>query len=280
MAAAAWLAVARRCRQQASAAMMVLPEHEPEPEPDPASSAIRSAAGLGEPTGSFGNVTIKTRELHHVTGAPAAPLADVTAAGAAAEAAVVGPCVALCGVVNPVNIGSTYRLMACMGFRTLRRIAGASDLSAVQTLGHAPSKQKLRSTSKSCERHVDTHSPMALDEFLSELRQSDSSSTELPNRLPIVAIETASGAVDIHSFSWPRDCTLMVGGESDGIPVSLVQELRPGYDHLVIIPMCGPHKSLNVATALAMAMFSYRGQHPGGCAPSDGSHLDLALHGS
>ena len=49
----------------------------------------------------------------------------------------------------------------------------------------------------------------------------------------------------------------------------VIQRLRPGFDALVIIPMAGPHKSLNVATALAMAMFSYRSQWPGTALPMD-----------
>lgn len=264
-----------------------------------AGGAMAAAPGLGpeqeqeqeQPPG-WGSVTIRTMDLHEHARA-------LLASRATAEPNVAGPCVALCGVVNPLNIGSTYRLMACLGFLTLRRIAGESEHSAAVTLGHAPSKQKLRSTSKSCERHVHTHPPMALPDFLAELQRCDGGggggggcgSAEgggsdsdnggvgvgggegqppraapllLPARPPIVAIETASGAVDIHGFRWPRECTIMVGGESDGIPASVVQRLRPGYDHLVIIPMCGLHKSLNVATALAMALFSYRGQHPGG----------------
>jgi tRNA G18 (ribose-2'-O)-methylase SpoU len=218
---------------------------------------------------SFGRVTVTTRDFHHhQPGAAGGAQPGRGTAGivvdecAAAEAvAAPGPCVIACGVVSPVNIGSTYRLMACLDFRSLRRVAGDTAASATQTM-QTPNKQKLRSTSKSCEAHVQTADPMALPDFLDELRRGNGA-PGTPDRLPIVAIETASGAVDIHSFAWPAQCSIMVGGESDGIPPSVVELLRPGHDHLVVIPMPGPHKSLNVATALAMALFSYRGQHPG-----------------
>ena len=61
----------------------------------------------------------------------------------------------------------------------------------------------------------------------------------------------------------------MVGAEGTGIPVAVIDCLRPGFDHLVIIPMPGPHKSLNVAMSMGMSLFSYRAQWPGQNKPMD-----------
>ena len=38
--------------------------------------------------------------------------------------------------------------------------------------------------------------------------------------------------------------------------------LRPGHDHFVVIPMPGPHVSLNVAMALGIALYEWRRQCP------------------
>merc|ERR1712194_374128 len=81
-------------------------------------------------------------------------------------------------------------------------------------------------------------------------------------RPPIVAIETASNAESLFSFCWPERCSIMVGSEGTGIPGKIVRRLRQGYDRMVIIPMPGPHKSLNVSHALGMALFDYRRQWP------------------
>ena len=83
-------------------------------------------------------------------------------------------------------------------------------------------------------------------------------------RLPIIAIETATSAVPLNDFKFPERCAIMVGSEGNGIDPRVCKLLRPGYDAFVIIPMVGPHKSMNVATALGVALYEYRRQWPEG----------------
>ena len=82
------------------------------------------------------------------------------------------------------------------------------------------------------------------------------------DRPPIIAIETATSAVDITKFVFPRDCFIMVGSEGSGIDPKILRAMAPGYDQLVYIPMHGPHHSLNVAMALNVALYEWRRQHP------------------
>ncbi len=68
---------------------------------------------------------------------------------------------------------------------------------------------------------------------------------------PIVALETSLGSVDLREAQWPRECALMVGSESYGLP----DEALALCQFTIHIPICGPLKSLNVSHALAIAMF-------------------------
>ena len=116
-------------------------------------------------------------------------------------------------------------------------------------------------SSKGCDVHVNRRRYL-LDDYLAYLDESGPGT-----RPPIVAIETASSAVNIHTFRWPEHCSIMVGNEGTGIPTKVVKKLHFGYDKLVIIPMPGPHKSLNVAMSLGMAVFDYRKSWPGSNLP-------------
>lgn len=89
-------------------------------------------------------------------------------------------------------------------------------------------------------------------------------------RLPLVAVETAEGAVPLPSFSFPRDCVVVAGAEGSGIDLRLLRKLQPCYDSIVYIPMPGGHKSLNVAEAVTCAVYEYcRQWPPGGARPED-----------
>ena len=150
------------------------------------------------------------------------------------------------------NIGSTYRLMACLNFTEMVHVGTAGALGAGNLAA---------ASSKGCEMFVNRQQYL-LAEYLAYL------GTHGPaNRPPIVAVETASTAENIHTFDWPEDCSIMVGNEGTGVPTKVLKTLHPGYDKLVIIPMSGPHKSLNVAMALGMALFAYRRQWPGATLP-------------
>jgi len=177
------------------------------------------------------------------------------------------PGVILCLLSSPRNVGSVLRQMACLRFGSLVLVGDSPLHCCVAGTGRMSSKgpllTKVNATSKGCGRFVQRiQQPLPI--FLSYLERTGQGSRD-----PIVAVETSHSAVDINSFKWPERCHIMVGSEGGGISKKVMQGLRPGFDSVVIIPMAGPHKSLNVSTALAMAMFSYRSQWPGTALPMD-----------
>jgi len=174
----------------------------------------------------------------------------------------------LCGVTGASNVGSVYRVMACLKFKNLLHVGGHAllDLETPSGENHITSRKCVEhrrmlanATSRGCDVHVN-YSYQTTQEFLTYLESHGPKADQCIYRDPIVVLETSVEAESIHSFNWPRRCQIMVGGESHGVPQSVLKRLRPGFDHIVMIPMPGPHRSLNVAMALGMAAFSYRGK--------------------
>ncbi len=68
-----------------------------------------------------------------------------------------------------------------------------------------------------------------------------------------IALETGEDAVPIWDFDWPERAALVVGNEVEGVsPVVL-----NGCRKKICLPMYGYKASLNVTTALGVAMFEY-----------------------
>ena len=204
-------------------------------------------------------------------------------------------------LTKPANLGSIYRLMACFGCGTLRHVHRASAappvwadrhrMAAIKALSRGCDAlavrelvpmdaflRELKGTREALLRGA-TNTSVDADDAVAppsakRARSStwatatapttaaSSSSPPTPPRPPIVAIETATGAVDITGFDFPRECTIMVGSEGSGIDPKVLRAMAPGYDRLVYIPMHGPHHSLNVSQAVAIALYEYRRQHP------------------
>lgn len=66
---------------------------------------------------------------------------------------------------------------------------------------------------------------------------------------PIVTLETAENALELHRYSFPETFTLAVGNEEYGCS----EELLRISDQILVIPMRGHKNSLNVANAFAIA---------------------------
>ena len=182
------------------------------------------------------------------------PSETITAAATAATAATTASCTG-CGVITcdlekPGNAGSICRLLSNFS-------AVGSSLTHVHSLAPETQSRLLRSSAMQlAARHSDaklTRRALPLADFLSSI-------AHWPR--PIVAVETAAGAVDIHTFTFPRRCDVLVGGETRGIHPSILAALRPGVDAIVFIPMPGFAHSMNVATATCVALYEHRKQHP------------------
>lgn len=155
------------------------------------------------------------------------------------------------GVNDPNNVGSMFRLMGCFGLDQLLHVYSATEPPLWTDVHRAAA---MKATAQGCEQHV-RRQIVPVNDLLQQLAKAD--------RPPVVAIETATDAQSLCTFEFPESCAIMVGSESHGIQASVVRALRPGFDSFVVIPMCGPHVSLNVATALGMALYEYRRQWPG-----------------
>jgi tRNA G18 (ribose-2'-O)-methylase SpoU len=155
------------------------------------------------------------------------------------------------GLTDPSNLGSIFRLMGCFGLNELLHVH--KDNHDPPLWDDVPLTSLIRTSAKGCEQHVQrtfaTNSELCM--YLAE-----------EDRAPVVAIETAEFAESMHTFKFPETCAIMVGNEGLGLRPAVVHALRPGFDSFVVIPMCGPHISLNVATALGCALYEYRRQWP------------------
>lgn len=78
--------------------------------------------------------------------------------------------------------------------------------------------------------------------------------------IPVVAIEVAEGARDLHDFPWPRPVAVVIGNEVNGIhPRNIAR-----CDEVVQIPMHGYKNSINVANAFGIVLFDILGKWKAG----------------
>lgn len=75
---------------------------------------------------------------------------------------------------------------------------------------------------------------------------------------PLPVYAAAKGGKPVHTFSFRKDCVILIGSESHGIS----QELRPLIKETIGIPAYGKAESLNVAMAAAVLCDNYRRLNP------------------
>lgn len=163
-----------------------------------------------------------------------------------------------CDLEKPENAGSLCRLLSnfasegasLMHVHTPR--VGATAAEAEATQARLLRSQAMMLAGRHAHRKL-ARTVISLVDFLPRI-------ATWPR--PIVVIETAEGAVDIHGFVFPPQCDVLVGGETRGVHPSLLAALRPGTDATVYIPMPGFARSMNVASAACVALYEHRRQHP------------------
>ena len=222
-----------------------------------------SRAGLSDPGGGpermhkstqtpGSYVTLSTKN-YDVYGSDQTPRAGADAA--------VGPRVIACNLNSPANLGSIFRLMGCFNMNRLDHVYTSvgrkRKARAPPEWADDGRRRSMQQMASGCDTLV-TRRLVPVDLYIEHLRRAND------ERWPVVAIETATSAVSLNTFQFPKRCAIMVGAEGRGIDPAVMKALRPGYDAFVIIPMLGPHKSLNVATALGVALYEYRRQWPEG----------------
>lgn len=128
----------------------------------------------------------------------------------------------------------------------LFRTADAAAVEKVYLVGltpHPPQAQ-LEKTALGATRYVPWLHREKSSEVIEELRSDGYS---------LVALDNGPGAVDFWDFCWPKRTALVAGSEVDGVS----DEMLKACSGRVNIPMYGYKRSLNVTTALGIAIYEY-----------------------
>ena len=128
----------------------------------------------------------------------------------------------------------------------LFRTADAAAVERITLLGftpHPPHPQ-LEKTALGATGYVPWEHRESADGFLEELAAEG---------YELVALETGPDATNIWSFCWPARTALVVGNEVEGVSATVLAACTKK----VCLPMFGYKASLNVTTALGVAMFEF-----------------------
>lgn len=128
----------------------------------------------------------------------------------------------------------------------LFRTADAAAVEKIYLVGvtpHPPQAQ-VEKTALGATRYVPWLHREKSSEVIEELRLDGYS---------LVALDNGPGAVDFWDFCWPERTALIAGSEVDGVS----EEMLKACSGRVNIPMYGFKRSLNVTTALGIAMYEY-----------------------
>jgi tRNA G18 (ribose-2'-O)-methylase SpoU len=140
-------------------------------------------------------------------------------------------------VQNPANLGGLCRTVEAFRLQKLVLF----DLAAAQH----PLFKSL-STSAHYWQPLEACPVSRLPEWLSQQGHE------------VIALTSASSAVSLTEFAFPKRSLLLLGQELTGIPASLLN----CCNHRITIPQAGMVESLNVQTAAAIAIYEYVRQHP------------------
>lgn len=136
---------------------------------------------------------------------------------------------------DPRNIGMAFRLADAFGVQEIW-LGGDSP---------APPNKKINKTARSTDKWIPFRS---FDDLPTALRQAKT------NGHTIWGIEITSTSQDLREMikkDIPKPLIIVLGAESKGISVEVLACL----DACCHIPMMGKNTSLNVATALAIALY-------------------------
>jgi tRNA G18 (ribose-2'-O)-methylase SpoU len=138
---------------------------------------------------------------------------------------------------DPLNVGSAFRLADAFGVEAL--VLGGQT--------PAPPHRKIAKTARSTHEWV----PFAVAADLPAYLRRARSEGWLP-----IGLEYTDESQDIAAFDWggAQPLLLVAGAERHGITPAVLRELA-GTVHL---PMHGRNTSLNVATAVAAALYALR----------------------
>ncbi|PCI78434.1 tRNA (guanine-N2)-dimethyltransferase [Candidatus Aerophobetes bacterium] len=82
---------------------------------------------------------------------------------------------------------------------------------------------------------------------------------------PLIALEIRSDAKPLYSFTFPKECILIVGNEEYGISENLLEKAQS----VIKIPLAGGKHSLNVANAFACVAYEIARQRAAAMSPAE-----------
>lgn len=142
-----------------------------------------------------------------------------------------GPRVVAVGIRSAMNIGTIFRIADAAAARSIIFI----DSPLINS-------QRIRKSARSTQKHI-PHRYLELAEFLVIAEDLE----------PLIALEITSTSADIYQTDLPQDFSIVVGDEKHGIP----HEILTVCQRAIHIPMLGNNSSMNVATALGIALYEW-----------------------
>ena len=138
-------------------------------------------------------------------------------------------------VQNPFNVGTILRTAAAWSVEVLWLVGSTAH----------PDHPKVGKTALGCERYLRWHA-------LPSIEPAVGAAHELGYR--VVGVELATDARPLHEADLNADVALVVGHEDRG----LTREALAACDEVAYVPLLGRVGSLNVATAVAVAVYEAR----------------------
>lgn len=130
------------------------------------------------------------------------------------------------------------------------RTADAAAVDRVYLLGltpHPPHSQ-LEKTALGAAQYLSWKHRQNFSEIESEL---------LDDGYTVVALDNGPGASALWDFEWPLKTALVAGNEVEGVSPEVLEQCH----RRVCLPMFGYKRSLNVTTALGIAIYDYLRRH-------------------
>lgn len=136
----------------------------------------------------------------------------------------------------PQNLGTSIRLSACFGV----------PMDIIEPCGFPLTAKALRRSVMDYGGIADVHRIDSFENYLTDARQNNAR----------LVLFTTKGATPLQDFKFQPNDRLVFGRESAGVP----DEVHAACDCRVVIPMAPEARSINIATAAAIAVWEAKRQ--------------------
>lgn len=136
------------------------------------------------------------------------------------------------------NVGAIFRTADAVGVSKIYLVG--TTPAPIDRFGRA--RRDIAKAALGAEKNISFESVSIVSSLIKRLKN---------NGFKIIAIEQSPNSKDYKRIKAPKRAAFMVGNEVNGIPQSLLSQC----DSIAEIPQQGKKESLNVATALGIALF-------------------------